>query len=342
MPVTHNVQSMAKQFIFEDDRPFQSCHASTLVVLHSGDVLAAWFGGSYEKASDVAIWLSRRSGDAWSAPYKIADEEGIAHWNPVLYAEGQKIWLFYKVGHEIPTWFTRIMRSDNGGFTWSEPEELVPGDIGGRGPVRSKPIRLSGGSLLAPASVERRDSETPGKEIWEAYVDISTDSGETWTRSAIVPMNVTELIGTQYGPSKGLIQPTLWSLDGLNVYMLLRSTEGLIFRSDSVDGGFTWCTAYPSGLPNNNCGIDVVLMDKGKLALAYNPVSGFTTDSPRTPLVIRFSSDNGFMWEDEVVLEDGPGEFSYPAMVCRGNDLYITYTWNRERIVFRRLTMEPK
>ncbi len=339
--MNRNVLSMEKQFIFEDDRPFRSCHASTLAILQNGDVLAAWFGGSYEKASDVAIWMSRRSGDAWSVPYKIADEEGIAHWNPVLYADGPKIWLFYKAGHEIPAWFTRIMRSEDGGKTWSEPEELVPGDIGGRGPVRSKPIRLSGGSLLAPASVERRDPETPGKEIWEAYVDISTDSAETWTRSAIVPMNVPELVGTKYGPSKGLIQPTLWSPGGPNVHMLLRSTEGMMFRSDSEDGGFTWCTAYPAGLPNNNSGIDVVLMDNGKLALAFNAVSGFTTDSPRTPLVIRFSSDNGFTWADEVVLEDGTGEFSYPAIVSQGNELYITYTWNRERIVFRMLTLQP-
>ncbi|MFC5467384.1 exo-alpha-sialidase [Cohnella suwonensis] len=330
-------RTMENQFIFEDDRPFPSCHASTLEIMPNGDVLTAWFGGSYEKASDVAIWMARRSGDAWSAPHKIADEDGIAHWNPVLFAEGRKVWLFYKAGHEIPAWSSRIIRSEDGGETWSEPEELVPGDIGGRGPVRNKPIRLSDGTLLAPASVERRIPDEPGKELWEAFVDISEDDGRTWTRSSIVPVDVSKLVGTEHGPSKGLIQPALWSTGGSLVHMLLRSTEGFIYRSDSEDAGRTWSAAYPTHLPNNNSGVDVVRMDDGVLALAFNPVSGYTTDSPRTPLVVRFSSDNGFAWADEVVLEDGPGEYSYPAIVCRGNELYITYTWKRERIAFRKL-----
>ena len=57
------------------------------------EVLAAWFAGKHEKSSDVAIWLSRRNGDGWSAPVKIADEDGIAHWNPVLYADGDSLLL---------------------------------------------------------------------------------------------------------------------------------------------------------------------------------------------------------------------------------------------------------
>ncbi|MBW5448515.1 neuraminidase (sialidase) [Cohnella sp. CFH 77786] len=327
-----------KQYIFEEERPFPSCHASTLALMPNGDVLAAWFGGSYEKASDVAIWMARRSGDAWSAPFKIADEEGIAHWNPVLFSEGRKVWLFYKAGHEIPAWFTRIVRSEDGGESWSEPEELVPGDVGGRGPVRNKPIRLTDGTLLAPASVERRIPDEPGKELWEAFVDISTDNGRTWHRSAYVPMEGSKLVGTVHGPSRGLIQPALWPSGGSRVHMLLRSTEGCLFRSDSEDAGRTWCTAYPAGLPNNNSGIDVARMEDGTLALAMNPVSGYTTDSPRTPLVILLSPDNGMSWTDELVLEDGPGEYSYPAIVSRGSELYVTYTWKRERIAFWKLS----
>lgn len=38
-----------KEYIFGDDRPFLSCHASTLVELDNGDTLAAWFGGTAEK-----------------------------------------------------------------------------------------------------------------------------------------------------------------------------------------------------------------------------------------------------------------------------------------------------
>jgi predicted neuraminidase len=328
-----------KQYIFGDDRPFPSCHASTLAVLPNGDILASWFGGLHEKASDVAIWVSRRTGETWSKPVKAADEEGIPHWNPVLFFDGAEVVLFYKVGHEITDWFTRVIRSKDGGCTWSAPVELVKGDIGGRGPVRNKPIRLNDGTILAPSSIERRDPDEPDKQIWEAFVDRSSDDGKTWVRSMLVPMETAQFVGAQHWFAKGLIQPSLWSSGGSRVHMLLRSTEGFIYRSDSEDSGQTWCTAYSTGLPNNNSGIDAVLTDSGVLALVFNPVSGYSTESPRSPLIIRFSADNGLTWSDEFVLESDAGEYSYPAIVSQGNHLYVTYTWKRERIAFWKLTV---
>ncbi|WP_308636004.1 sialidase family protein [Paenibacillus silvisoli] len=327
-----------KQYIFQGEQPFQSSHASTVAVLPGGGVVAAWFAGKHEKSSDVAIWMSRRGeGGEWSAPYKAADEEGIAHWNPVLFVHEHMLVLFYKVGHEITDWFTRVTVSEDGGLTWRAPRELVEGDIGGRGPVRNKPIVLPNGTILAPSSIERHDPDAPGKQIWEAFVDRSADGGRTWEKSEHVPMDLSSYVGTDHWFAKGLIQPTLWSSAELRVHMLLRSTEGFIYRSDSVDGGQTWCEAYQTLLPNNNSGIDVAKLDNGTLALVYNPVSGYATDSPRTPLVIRFSIDNGHTWGDEFVLEEEAGEYSYPAIVSAGDELYVTYTWNRERIAFWRL-----
>ena len=36
-----------------------------------GDLVAAWFGGTGEKNPDVGIWVSRRSGEHWSAPLRV-------------------------------------------------------------------------------------------------------------------------------------------------------------------------------------------------------------------------------------------------------------------------------
>ena len=153
-----NYTIIDKEHIFGEDRPFLSCHASTLVVLENNDILSAWFGGTKEKDSDVAVWFSRRANGSWAAPEVIADEAGIAHWNPVLFQDGTgTIYLYYKVGHEIKEWFTRVMFSKDQGQTWSQPEELVEGDIGGRGPVKNKPILLQNGAILAPASIEQPD-----------------------------------------------------------------------------------------------------------------------------------------------------------------------------------------
>ncbi|RKN80455.1 sialidase family protein [Paenibacillus ginsengarvi] len=319
------VTAKEKQYIFEDRRPFASCHASSLVVLEKEDLLAVWFGGTKEGANDVAIWSSRRTRGEWSEPRKVAYKEGLPHWNPVLFrTKDGHLQLYYKVGHTIPHWSTMVATSLDGGASWSTPHPLVEGDVGGRGPVRSKPIYVSSGKLLAPASVETLQQ-------WDAFVDISDDDGITWTRSANVPVDHRGF------PGKGIIQPTLWeSPEG--VHMLLRSTAGAIYRSDSRDQGVTWSAAYRTTLPNNNSGIDLAQTESGVLALVYNPVG--TDKGPRTPLVVRLSASNGETWDHELVLESEPGEYSYPAIIAEQNRLYITYTWNRVRIVCWSLTLE--
>ncbi|PZT52292.1 sialidase family protein [Paenibacillus silvae] len=331
-----------KQYVFREGLPFQSSHGSTVAVLPTGVVIVAWFAGLHEKSSDTAIWMAiQEQGGSWSTPHKVADEEGVAHWNPVLYAQGSSLVLFYKVGHEITHWHTRFIRSEDGGQTWTAARELVSGDMGGRGPVRNHPVQLASGTILAPASIERLDPEMPGKQVWEAFVDISMDEGRTWTKSASVPMNLSVYVGAEHWFAKGLIQPALWSAsDAEHVHMLLRSTEGWIYRSDSADGGRTWCEAYPTELPNNNSGIDVTRLESGLLALVYNPISGYSTESPRTPLVVAFSNDNGETWGHEWVLEDEPGEYSYPSIGSQGQSLYITYTWKRDRVAFWKLNVQ--
>lgn len=328
-----NVEIQAKEFIFSEGRPFQSCHASTLVKLPGGDLLAAWFGGSREGQADVAIWCSRRVKGQWTEPVKVSDEDGIPHWNPVLFlAPDDQVWLFYKIGHQIPTWQTRIITSPDGGIQWTKSRPLMEGGVGGRGPVKNKPIVLSNGHWLAPASHEG--------EQWNAFVDESPDEGRTWIRSPFVPLR-RWISGELSQPGdilgKGVIQPTLWESSPGKVHMLLRSTEGAIFRSDSTDGGKNWCIAYPTLLPNNNSGIDLVKMESGLLALVYNPVE--KNWGKRTPLVVSLSEDNGLTWRQACVLEDDPGEYSYPAVIADREGLLITYTWKRRRIVFTRINL---
>lgn len=335
-------KSQVKELIFTGSRPFASCHASHLVLLPDGDMLAAWFAGSAEGADDIAIWCSRRHEGTWSEPYPLADAEGLPHWNPVFHTKANgDVVLFYKVGRLLKEWYTLVKVSEDNGRTWSEPKELVPGDRGGRGPVRNKPIVLSDGAWLAPASTE--------DGIWQAFVDRSDNEGVTWERSGDIRIagleydRIQEMTDSDIPVSKqsfigrGVIQPTLWESQPGKVHMFLRSTEGRIYRSDSKDGGRTWCEAYPTVLPNNNSGIDVAKLDNGTLVLVYNPVG--VNWGRRTPLVLRASRDNGVSWGHELVLENGVGEYSYPAVIARGNELFITYTWKRESIAFRHITV---
>ena len=81
-----------------------------------------------------------------------------------------------------------------------EPKETVKNDKGGRGPVKNKPIVLSDGTWLAPASLE---GPMPGqkRKQWRAFADISIDLGKTWKPSSII-------LPSENG--YGNIQPTVW------------------------------------------------------------------------------------------------------------------------------------
>jgi predicted neuraminidase len=309
------------EHIVEEARPFRQCHASTLVALGPGEFLAAWFAGSREGRPDVAVWGATRRGGRWSAPRLLAKVADCAHWNPVLFrAPAGEVHLFFKVGETIPAWETWRQISRDDGETWGEPEPLVTGGRGGRGPVKNKPIVLSDGAWLAPASIE-------GEGRWDAFVDRSEDDGRTWIASDLIPLHRASHAGL------GVIQPTLWESAPGQVHMLLRSTSGRVCRSDSADGGRTWSAVYPTALPNNNSGLDLARLPSGALALAYNPVAGDW--AARTPLSISLSLDNGATWPRRLDLETEAGEYSYPAIIATGADgLAVTYTWRRERVAF--------
>lgn len=295
-------------------------HASTLVRLPDGTFLAAWFGGTKEGHPDVAIWGARGGAEGWSEPVCWAKACDLPHWNPVLHQDpGGVVSLFFKVGADCAGWTTWVCRSGDGGATWSPPVVLVPGDREGRGPVKNKPIRLSDGSLLAPASRENDG-------LWRVFVDRSRDGGRSWTAAPEVAMDRTVITG------KGAIQPTLWESAPGHVHMLVRTSCGWICRSDSADGGRTWSALRTTPLPNNNSGIDLDRDASGRLLLACNPVGGDW--AARTPLTLFGSVDNGDSWERLSDLEDAPGEYSYPAVVATPAGFAGTYTCRREAIVF--------
>ena len=297
-------------FIY-DQAPFPSCHASTLVEVEGG-LLAAWFGGRHERADDVAIWSARLDGAAWSPMVKIAEEPGIPTWNPVLWRDGDGgLILFYRAGPSPETWSTFLKRSRDGGRTWSEAELLPAGVLG---PIKNKPIAGARGEIVAGSSVE-------SYRAWTSWVERSADGGRTWTKHGpiVVP-----------GVPKGNIQPSLWRCTDGRLRMVVRTTErvGRVCLAESTDDGRTWSAARATALPHPNAGLDAVKLADGRVLLVYNH-----TTKGRTPLSVALSTDDGDTWTTRLALEDGPGEYSYPAVIqARDGRVHVSYTWRRERI----------
>lgn len=328
-PWSEGVVIGSQTSVFGDVKPFAQSHASTLIRLDDGQFLVAAFGGTAERDDDVGIWLTRGDGTNWAAPIEVAKLREDPHWNPVLFQDPEgTIHLYFKVGKTIPKWETWVMTSEDQGQTWTSARELVEGDRGGRGPVRNKPIILSNKDWLAGASHEEGQ--------WDAFADWSPDGGQTWNRTEYLILDREELTG------KGVIQPTLWESDNGKVHMLLRSTAGAIYRSDSEDFGRNWSPAYRTDLPNPNSAIDLVRLEDGTLALLYNP-DGENWGS-RATLTLAFSFDNGQSWPEQVIVAESDledGELSYPAIIHWDDQLALTYTLERQNIVFRQVTI-PK
>ncbi len=307
---------LVEEFIYER-APFPSCHASTIADTPSG-LVAAWFGGTAEKAPDVGIWLSRHDGRSWSAPVEVATgvqspETRNPCWNPVLFQmpDGPLL-LFYKVGPDESRWWGELITSDDDGQSWSSPKRLPDGMLG---PIKNKPV-LYRGDLLCPSSTEH--------DGWKVHVERTPDSGQTWTKTE-------PLAGW---PKYGAIQPAILVHAGGKLQMLCRSEQQRIVESWSDDAGRTWTPLAATELPNPDSGIDAVNLADGRILLVYNH-----TPRARSPLNVAISPD-GKRWQAALELETQPGEYSYPAVICAADGtVHITYTWKRKKI--KHVALDP-
>jgi len=293
-------------------------HASSIAESVDG-LVAAWFGGSLESRPDVAIFVARKThGGDWSEPHIVATGEQdngsrFACWNPVLFQpDAGPLLLFYKVGKNPRSWWGMVTSSDDGGKSWASPRRLPEGILG---PVKNKPVQIKG-QLVCPSSTEH--------DGWRVHLESSPDLAESW--------HCTMPIGG--GASIGAIQPSLLVHSEQQLQLLCRSKHHRIAESWSSDGGTSWSDLQLTGLPNPNSGTDAVSLADGRQLLVYN-----CSSRRRSPLNLALSSD-GRCWSDRLILERGPGEYSYPAVIQTSDGLvHITYSWNLSRI--RHVCLDP-
>jgi predicted neuraminidase len=322
--LTNQPGYLEAEYIY-DQASFPSCHASTIAETPSG-LVAAWFGGSDEGEPDVGIWVSRHTGDHWSAPVEVANgiqyQSGEAThrhpcWNPVLFQSNQgSLLLFYKVGPNPEQWWGMLTTSTDGGKTWDQPHRLPEGIDG---PVKNKPIVLPGGDLLCGSSTEY--------DGWRIHLERTSDLGKTWHR--IGPLHG----GKNAGRENEAIQPSILTHTNNRLQLLCRNHNGRgqILEAWSSDGGATWSDLSETILPNPNSGTDAVTLADGRQLLVYNHTHrGSPFPSGRNMLNVAVSAD-GTHWQAALLLERQPGEYSYPAVIQSNDGLvHITYTWQRK------------
>lgn len=374
-----------------------SCHSASIAELTNGDLLATFFLGAREGAPDVCIYTSRKPKgcDLWEPLQLVANgdlREGAtaygteidstltepivtnvnrkACYNPVLFQiPGGDLLLFYKIGKNVRDWTGYLMRSSDGGHTWSDPrQQLQPAPDPTPSPqlvdvqcsdsllgaIKNQPIWLPKGfrcangttltkaRILSPSSKETATASKEKAGQWRSYIEMSEDEGHTWAIYGPVP--ATSDIRT--------IQPTLLVHKDGRIQMLCRTAKpkddhpelARMATSFSNDGGLTWePMRLIDEMPNNNSGIDAVTMPDGTFALVYNPFSFVAgPDKPlRNPVCIATSND-GIHWHHRLTLEESPiSQYSYPSLLL-GSDgsLHAIYTWRRLGIKYQKVQLK--
>lgn len=295
--------------VFEQIAGKAGSHAATLTALPSGELIAAWYSyvGPHE-LNGAEIWMSRlRAGEAsWQSPWLHvggSDSRG----NPVLYSEGERVWLFHVVA---PLGWSSagvvFQISEDGGYGWTEPQ-WIRTYLGTN--VRFPPVRRSDGLLLLPAYGEL----ALGCDFF------ASQDGRDWS----------SLSSLRTEAPHECIQPSVVRLgDGRLLAVMRNVGSGWQWVTASDDGGRSWAIPQDSGFPNPDSACQLVSLANGHLLLVFND-----SNAGRRPLSVALSLDEGLHWPYGRVIADGDSTYSYPTAVQAPDGLiHMVYSHGREHI----------
>ncbi|XP_045168418.2 uncharacterized protein LOC123531478 isoform X2 [Mercenaria mercenaria] len=316
---------------------FKSSHASFIEPCPNDDLVMAWFSGSAEGESDVAIVVSRlpNGTDQWTSPVAVSQRKGYSNQNPVLFYDTQScsLYLFHTQqeakklvnggisGEDSATIWE--LQSSNNGMNWTSPRIMFAkaGSFDRNRIVVSQkqswlyPIYYAGGSRKDTSYIKESVTHKPFDTWLEHYF---TGSDHLVQPSVVRPVkNSTRLVS----------------------FFRDRRAE-YIYRAVSLTDGVTWTKPTKTTLPNNNSGIEATVLQSGHLAIVYNP-----TNKIRNPIVISLSEDEGVTWThtrslDHETYSNGI-ELSYPTLFQDSTGrIHVSYTYNRETIKHKILPNE--
>jgi predicted neuraminidase len=284
-------------------------HAATLTAFDDGELLAAWY--SYVGPGELdgsAIYTARLPGGAtsWEPPVLHVDQP-VGLGNPVLYSEGDEVWLFHAVAPcGWSSAHVEVQRSGDRGRSWSPPR-TVDGPVGCN--VRYPPLRTAEGEMLLPAY----------DDLLQRSLFFASSDGESWSLRAAV---WTE-------PPHQNIQPSVVRLESGRLLAVMRNVgQGWLWVTASDDGGRSWAPPRDSGFPNPGSSSELLRLADGNLLLVFND-----SHSERRPLSATVSPDEGRSWSASRVLADGDSTYSYPAAIQSPDGLiHVLYSRGRESI----------
>ncbi len=296
-----------------------------------GRLWACWVSGGDNQDGYFVAATSDDDGATWSKPRLVIDppdppgaiKRRVLVGNFWTDPKG-RLWLYFDQSMSYfdgraGVWATRCDNPDDDSPTWSQPKRIW------HGCTLNKPTVLRNGQWMLPVSLwprERipaslKDAYPELDRYRKAHVFVSSDEGETWTRSG----------GVLFPGSEFDEHMTVELNDG-RLWMLARTNYGGMAESYSCDGGQRWSLPQPSVLRHTSSRFHIRRLASGRLLLVKHGPPGERTQT-RSDLTAYLSDDDGKTWKGGLLL-DSRAKVSYPdGFQAPDGTIYILYDWNR-------------
>ncbi|UGS25245.1 glycoside hydrolase [Microbacterium resistens] len=292
--------------------------------LGDGTILASYYEAPTHAGSNGVIKLVRSTDDGatWSAPALVTDPA----YDPrdpklAVLSDGTVLLTYFYTQWASPSILhgTFVMRSTDGGVTWSAPTQVSTqmscacGPVSGGYPLgwaanHGPIVEAANGDLLIPLY-----GTLPGDGRQRATVVRSTDGGITWDAASEALLAVGSI---------SFQEPNLSVLPSGEIVALIRTTSSPVraYLSRSFDDGHTWTPAVATDIPAESHSQTVladgsVLLTYGNPARPGRPTEGIVIDDPSGPWdgraarsILVYDAGNGDQANPSNV-EIGPGEF---------------------------------
>ena len=310
-----------------------SAHASALASLPHGNLISFWWAGSRESGPDVQVYASRWADGKWSDNWVVASRESLGKvlghgvrriGNPAAWTAADGTIHLYVVATGMGGWAaSRVvqMESRDEGASFQVRRVLPMSPVFNTSVlVRAAPVGLADGGWWLPIYFE----------IGYKYPMLMSFDAQG------VPQRLTRI-----GARKRSLQPTLVPVSSTEVRAWMRDNgaDKRVQQAVSRDGGLSWEDLGPSTMSNQGTSLAVLRLSSGSLLMLRN--HGTTRETQRSSLSLWLSND-AQNWQPLADIVNGqPGdEFSYPAMFQVGDELHITYTYQRRAIAHHRMKIQ--
>ncbi len=322
-----------------------AAHSSTVITLANGDLLAAWFAGSREGASDVVISGARFHAGQWSEPTTLMTRQNIArsHWeynkkvgNPLLFADQQNRVHLIFVSVSLGGWAGSRLNhsvSNDDGQSWSAPKRLYLSPFFNVSTLVRNNISPTSQGFALPVYHELIRK-------YPAVIWFDRDM-QNYQQKRMTPE---PQLATLFSLTPNTLQPTLVGTDNQWQVWLRNAFRGKandisipqVGYQESNDGK-NWSAVRWLMLPNRDSALAVVRVNADTLIMAYNDGD---KGSARERLSLA-SSHNGIDWTPRLWVENqAQGEFSYPSLTVHEGVLNLLYTYQRKHIKHLRVGVD--